>query len=72
MLPGGTDLNSRLHLARAVCRRAERLCVALDAEESIDPLSLRYLNRLSDWLFAAPRLENRLAGVEEPLWKPGA
>lgn len=72
ILPGGTRTAAELHVCRTVCRRAERLCVALDAEESIDPLSLRYLNRLSDWLFAAPRLENRLAGVEEPLWKPGA
>jgi cob(I)alamin adenosyltransferase len=46
--------------------------VELDAAESVNPLTLRYVNRLSDWLFAAPRLENNLAGVPEPLWKPGA
>ncbi len=72
ILPGGTPVAAALHVARTVCRRLERLCVELDAVESVNPLTLRYVNRLSDWLFAAPRLENSLAGVAEPLWKPGA
>ncbi len=72
ILPGGAKPAAALHVARTVCRRLERLCVTLDATESVNPLTLRYLNRLSDWLFAAPRLENQLQGVEEPLWKPGA
>ena len=72
ILPGGTKVAAGLHVCRTVCRRLERLCVTLDAEEPLDPLVLRYVNRLSDWLFAAPRLANQLAGVAEPLWKPGA
>ncbi len=72
ILPGGTRPAAALHVARTVCRRLERLCVELDESEPVDPITLRYLNRLSDWLFAAPRLENMLQGVDEPLWKPGA
>jgi len=72
ILPGGAKSAAALHVARTVCRRLERLCVQLDATETVNPLTLRYLNRLSDWLFAAPRLENQLQGIDEPLWKPGA
>jgi len=71
ILPGGSKAAGALHVARTVCRRAERLCVRLSEEEAISPLSLRYLNRLSDWLFAAPRLENARAGIEDTLWRPG-
>lgn len=72
ILPGGSRAASALHVARTVCRRLERLCVHLDATESVNPLALRYINRLSDWLFAAPRFENQQRGIAEPLWKPGA
>jgi cob(I)alamin adenosyltransferase len=69
VLPGGSELASRLHVARAVCRRAER--DVLDAAEQVElnPLVIVYLNRLSDLLFILARTAN--AGAEEPLWKPG-
>jgi cob(I)alamin adenosyltransferase len=69
VLPGGSELAARLHVARAVCRRAER--EALEAAEQIDinQLALVYLNRLSDLLFILARTAN--AGGPEPLWKPG-
>jgi cob(I)alamin adenosyltransferase len=55
IVPGGTPGLATLHLARTIARRAERWAVALDAEESINPAALRYINRLSDWLFVAVR-----------------
>lgn len=70
ILPGGTDLAARLHLARTVCRRAERDVVALAQNEPVDPLAIVYLNRLADLLFALARLANALAGVEDVPWKP--
>ncbi len=72
VLPGGTEAAARLHVARTVCRRAER--EALRAAESVgaDPLALVYLNRLSDLLFILSRAANALAGRDEPLWRPGA
>jgi cob(I)alamin adenosyltransferase len=70
VLPGGTELAGRLHVARAVCRRAERETLAAAQEVELDPLALVYLNRLSDLLFILARAAN--AGGEEPLWKPGA
>ncbi len=72
VLPGGTEVASRLHLARTVCRRAERLAVALSQESPVNPAALAYLNRLSDLLFILARGANADAGVGEPLWKPGA
>ena len=69
VLPGGTEASARLHLARAVCRRAERLAVALAAEHAVNPTALAYLNRLSDLLFILARAAN--AGSHEPLWRPG-
>jgi cob(I)alamin adenosyltransferase len=69
VLPGGTEASAWLHLARAVCRRAERLGVALAAEHSVNPAALAYLNRLSDLLFILARAAN--AGSPEPLWRPG-
>jgi cob(I)alamin adenosyltransferase len=69
VLPGGTEANARLHVARAVCRRAERLAVALAAEHDVNPAALAYLNRLSDLLFILARAAN--AGSPEPLWRPG-
>jgi cob(I)alamin adenosyltransferase len=69
VLPGGTEAAARLHVARAVCRRAERLAVALAAEHGVNPAALAYLNRLSDLLFILARAAN--AGSPEPLWRPG-
>jgi cob(I)alamin adenosyltransferase len=69
VLPGGSELAARLHVARAVCRRAEREALAAATEVDLDPLALVYLNRLSDLLFILARLAN--AGGDEPLWKPG-
>jgi cob(I)alamin adenosyltransferase len=68
ILPGGSPLGSFLHLARTVCRRAERSAVTLSQKESIDPLILTYLNRLSDLLFVLARFENRSAGEPEDAW----
>ena len=70
VLPGGTDGAARLHLARTVCRRAERLAVGLAALDSVNPLAIAYLNRLSDLLFILARVAN--AGSAEPLWQPGS
>ena len=58
VLPGGTPLAAALHLCRTVCRRAEREAVALAAAEPVNPEAVRYLNRLSDWLFVAGRVAN--------------
>ena len=71
VLPGGTEAAARLHVARAVCRRAERDALAASQELEVNPLVLVYLNRLSDLLFIAARYTNAAAGGEEPLWKPG-
>ena len=72
VLPGGTEAAARLHVARTVCRRAEREALAAAQEVELDPLALVYLNRLSDLLFILARAANALAGRAEPLWKPGA
>jgi cob(I)alamin adenosyltransferase len=69
ILPGGTEASARLHVARAVCRRAERLAVALAADHGVNPAALSYLNRLSDLLFILARAAN--AGSPDPLWRPG-
>jgi cob(I)alamin adenosyltransferase len=69
VLPGGTEPAALLHLARTVCRRAERVTVALAAEADVNPEALAYLNRLSDLLFILARAAN--AGHDEPLWQPG-
>jgi cob(I)alamin adenosyltransferase len=68
ILPGGAEGSARLHLARTVCRRAERLVVALSGERAVTPLIVTYLNRLSDWLFVQARWCNRQAGVEDVPW----
>ena len=70
VLPGGTDAAARLHLARTVCRRAERLVVRLAASEVVDPAVVRYLNRLSDLLFVQARAANAARGVADVPWKP--
>jgi cob(I)alamin adenosyltransferase len=69
VLPGGTEGAARLHLARTVCRRAERRAVGLGARDAVNPLAIAYLNRLSDLLFILARDAN--AGSAEPLWQPG-
>ncbi len=71
ILPGGTDAAARLHLARAITRRAERSAVAAGMEGKLNPIALSYLNRLSDHLFVLTRHLNRAAGGDI-LWKPGA
>ena len=69
VLPGGSAGAAGLHLARAVCRRAERRVVALAAAAPVDPLIVQYLNRLSDYLFAAARAENAVAGRGDVEWR---
>jgi cob(I)alamin adenosyltransferase len=71
ILPGGTEAAATLHVARTVCRRAERETVFAATEHELDPLVPIYLNRLSDLLFILARTANALSGVDEPLWKPG-
>jgi cob(I)alamin adenosyltransferase len=68
VLPGGSERAAWLFLARAVCRRAERVTLAVP---DTNPLGAVYLNRLSDLLFVLARAANMEAGVEEPLWRPG-
>jgi cob(I)alamin adenosyltransferase len=68
VLPGGGEAAARLHVARTVCRRAEREAVALAEAEDASPVALAYLNRLSDLLFILARAA---VSGEEPLWKPG-
>jgi cob(I)alamin adenosyltransferase len=68
ILPGGSELSARLHVARSVCRRAERECVALGREEEIGTDVVVYLNRLSDLLFALARRANQVHGVKDVPW----
>ena len=68
ILPAGTELAARLHLARAVCRRAERLLVAFALADRLPPLILPYINRLSDWLFTFARLANHTASQPDIPW----
>jgi len=72
VLPGGTATAAGLHVARTVCRRAEREVLLAAGEHDVNPLAAVYLNRLSDLLFILARAANALAGADEPLWKPGA
>lgn len=70
VLPGGNRLNAELHVCRTICRRAERICVALAREEHIDPAIVTYLNRLSDALFVWSRWASHRLGLPEILWDP--
>lgn len=70
ILPGGNRLNAELHVCRTVCRRAERLCVALARQEETPPEAVRYLNRLSDALFVWSRWAIHVTGAVETLWEP--
>ncbi len=72
VLPGGTTAASALHVARTICRRAERETLRAAEEHELGPLVAVYLNRLSDLLFILARAANALAAHDEPLWKPGA
>ncbi|MGZ8437229.1 MAG: cob(I)yrinic acid a,c-diamide adenosyltransferase [Candidatus Limnocylindrales bacterium] len=71
LLPGGSVGAAALHVARTICRRAERQATALARDEPIGPTVLPYLNRLSDALFVMARYENHQRGIPEPLWQPG-
>lgn len=71
ILPGGSEAAARCHLARTVCRRAERLMVSLAKVEDINEISLRYLNRLSDLLFVIARVLARANGGKEVIWVHG-
>jgi cob(I)alamin adenosyltransferase len=70
VLPGGSRLNAELHICRTVCRRAERVCVALAAQAEVDAAGLKYLNRLSDALFVWSRWASYKLGEPEILWEP--
>lgn len=70
ILPGGSAVSSHLHLARAIVRRAESSAVALAASEAVNEEALKYLNRLSDYLFVLARLLNQ-KGAKDVLWVPG-
>ena len=72
VLPGGTRLNTELHVCRTICRRAERLTVHLSRHEEVPEAAIQYLNRLSDALFVFSRWVNFTLGVEEVLWQPNA
>ena len=72
VLPGGTETAARIHVARAVCRRAELAALEAGTVEQLNPLAPVYLNRLSDLLFILAREANHLVGHAEPLWRPGA
>ena len=68
ILPGGCELAARLHFARTVCRRAERVLVDFAMDRPIAGMIVTYMNRLSDWLFVVARLANKRAGVADIMW----
>jgi cob(I)alamin adenosyltransferase len=72
ILPGGSAAAASLHVARTICRRAEREAIGAAQEHELGPRVLVYLNRLSDLLFILARVANARVGHDEPLWKPGA
>lgn len=72
ILPGGTLAAARLHVARTVCRNAERAVLRLHELEPVNPLNVKYLNRLSDALFVMARYQNKKSGVSDPLWNSRA
>lgn len=71
VLPGGCEAACRAHVARTVCRRAERRIIALASEEEVDSEVIKYFNRLSDFLFILARNLNFKSGVSETVWQPG-
>jgi len=72
ILPGGSPSGANLHVSRTVCRRAERLAVECAKEDEISEFAIKYLNRLSDFLFVVARYENKKSGNEETKWLPGS
>lgn len=72
ILPGGGKVSGFLHQARTVCRRAERLCVALSKTEPVDPMIVKFINRLSDALFVLARWVSKTQGEPEFLWERDA
>jgi len=70
ILPGGHVAISHLHIARCICRRAERCCVRLNKESTVDPIIIKYLNRLSDYLFVLARYTGHLLHIPDIPWKP--
>ncbi len=71
VIPGGAPAASHCHVARTVCRRAERIILRLAEEEFVDPMMIKWVNRLSDYLFIAARHLNHVSGVEEITWRRG-
>jgi cob(I)alamin adenosyltransferase len=71
ILPGGSVLSAQLHLARSVCRRAERSVVALAKVEKVNPELIPFLNRLSTYLFNSARYSNILDGIKDEVWRSG-
>lgn len=69
ILPGGSEFAARLHVARCVCRRAERSILELNAHDPVGDAPLKFINRLSDWLFTAARTANRITGVQDVHWQ---
>lgn len=70
ILPGGSEAAARLHLARTICRRAERVLVDFSQDRPVAAIVVTYLNRLSDWLFVQARRSNLREGVEDIPWRP--
>lgn len=70
ILPGGSQTGATLHLARTVCRRAERAAVACSKTDELTAEPIRFLNRLSDFFFVLARYENKQSGIREQTWKP--
>jgi cob(I)alamin adenosyltransferase len=68
IVPGGHQTASLLHMARTVCRRAERLIVTFSRDRRLSPAMVEYFNRLSDWCFAHARLANHRAGIDDVIW----
>ena len=71
ILPGGSKLIASCHMARAICRRAERHVVALAREDAVNQAGMEFLNRLSDYLFVVARSCARITGIDEVLWEKG-
>ena len=71
VMPGGSEVAARLHVARGACRRSERAIVTLAELEEVNPCAVRFVNRLSDLLFAAARYANKCSGVDDVPWVPG-
>lgn len=69
ILPGGCSASAKAHLARTVCRRAERRILELSSKETVNPLVISYINRLSDYLFVLARYLNKCADYEEVIWR---